>query len=125
MANLSTQQLMFNQRLLAEHCITEDRAQELWKSLTSDDADGDHADLKASVAHINTQLLRVGLEIRGLSVNGRRYFAIVNTYPDEKAQAGIHMTANEQSFIRAVLQKLVEDEESSVSKLLYLREDSM
>jgi hypothetical protein len=116
MAQLSNEQLLFNQRLLAEHCIKEDRALAIWNQICPDE------DIKENMAQINSQMLRVGLEIRGLSIKGCRYYAFVNTFPDETAQSAIQMTAQDQAYVRAVLQQLVEDGETTKATLLNLRD---
>lgn len=102
---------MFNQLLLAEHCVPEDQALEMWNKLSDED-------LTVSLGQINAQMAKVGLEIRGLSIRGRQYYAFVNTFPDDVAQTVLAMTQPEQSYIRKVLRKLVEEGESTKAALL-------
>jgi hypothetical protein len=112
---LTQEQILFNQRLLAAHCLSEEDAEAVWSSLSDED-------MKANIAQINTQMVKVGLEIRGLSVQGRRHYAFINTFPDEVAQAVLAMTQPEQKYIRLVLQNLVDETESTKATLLNLKD---
>jgi Nse1 non-SMC component of SMC5-6 complex len=102
---------MFNQRLLAEHCLSEEDALAIWTALSDED-------LKVSLGQINAQMAKVGLEIRGLSIGGRQHYAFVNTFPDDVAQAVLAMTQPEQAYIRAVLRALAEEGEATKASLL-------
>ena len=102
---------MFNQRLLAEHCVSEESALEIWNRLSDED-------LKDNLGQINAQMAKVGLEIRGLSIGGRQHYAFVNTFPDDVAQTVLAMTQPEQAYIRTVFTTLAEEGEATKAALL-------
>lgn len=121
---LSNEQILFNQRLLSEHCVTEERAKELWRLVQPPpppDSDKHHRHsiptLEDTLGHINCHMHRVGLEIRGLSVNGKRFYAWVNTSPDAVAikHAAKQSSTGEAAYVRAVLRELVSASSSASS----------
>jgi hypothetical protein len=118
---LTTGQQLFNQRLLAEHCLAEKDAVALWEQLGSEEGhDMGGKNLAQTVSSCNAQLHYCGLEIRCVSMkqkteeggaNGTvKYYAIVNQFPDEVAQKSFKLTMNlgEQAFIKVVLEHLVD-----------------
>jgi hypothetical protein len=111
---------------MAEHCLTEEKAGALWNQLAGagdgngDDDEGGSGDMKSNIARINAQLTKFGLEIRGLSVKGRRHYAMVNTFPDEVAQTVLAMSKPDQTYIRLVLQALVDADEGEATKAAVL-----
>ena len=109
MESLTVGQKIFNQRLLAEHCLAEHKLFAIWRQI------GEHQDmggdtLAETIVSCNTQLRYIGLEIRCISIKNNnyssrqsdaadgsdsavsssqlnrknvKYYAIVNAYPDE------------------------------------------
>ena len=63
--SLSVGQQILNQRLLAEHCLTEEEAQELYASVAEycDNEQGESSSLADTLASCNAQLQYLGLEI--------------------------------------------------------------
>jgi len=61
---------MFNQRLLAAHCLQESEARDLWKRLTEGGGGGESnpEKLEDALVLMNRQLKYAGLEIRGVSI---------------------------------------------------------
>ena len=111
---LTRGQKMFNQRLLAEHCITQERTQQIWHDLeeTAGDMGGDT--LEASLASCNQQLQAVGLEIVSVSMPSsptQKYFCMINKFPDDVTKTSFqHLFHRDQhSYCRMVIEKLVTD----------------
>jgi hypothetical protein len=128
---LTRGQKMFNQRLLAEHCIPETRAREIWKEIaSSNENEGMGADSYGdSLAQSNEQLKYCGLEIVAVSIKkeGEKpesHYAIVNMFPDEVAKKSFLTTfhAHQYAYVRLALEKLVEGP-ASRSTLINLRND--
>jgi Nse1 non-SMC component of SMC5-6 complex len=129
---LSTGQKVFNQRLLAEHCLSEAEAIALYE-----DVQKNYQDLKESFTQslqsANAQLQYLGLEIVAISIPNpkgnkpERHYAMVNKFPDDIAkqafQATIFQPASQQAYVKAVLEKLVQDGASARATLLNLKND--
>jgi hypothetical protein len=135
--SLTRGQKMFNQRLLAEHCVTEEVARGIWNTIhEAADDDGMGADsFEASVALCNTQLKFCGLEIVAVSIKppvgnnsgsnkSLQHYAVVNMFPDAMAKKSFtnafHL--HQYAFVRLVLEKLVEGP-AARSTLINLRND--
>jgi hypothetical protein len=105
---LTEHQQMLAQRLLASHCMSEKRIKALWHSW-------EDSSLPDALHEINTQLVHCGLE---------RYYAIVNTFPDEITTKGFEKSLNpsEHAFLKLVLIKLTEGPFAQ-STLINLRND--
>jgi hypothetical protein len=129
---LTRGQKMFNQRLLAEHCVSESRAREIWSEIAaSNENEGMGADnYEDSLAVSNVQLKHCGLEIVAVSIKKegekkpQSHYAMVNMYPDEVAKKSFTSSfhGHQYAFVRLVLQKLVEGP-SARSTLLNLRNE--
>lgn len=132
---LSTGQKIFNQRLLAEHCLVETQAQALYEELQQTYEDLQDLSLTDCIKSANAQLQYLGLEIVAISMpseeNGKkktvRHYAMVNKFPDDIAkqafQATVFQPASQQSYVKAVLEKLVQDGATARSTLLNLKND--
>lgn len=61
---------MFNQQLLARHCMTESDARKTWKSLVKvcQEEEDNVEKFEDSIVEINAGLKTIGLEIRGVSI---------------------------------------------------------
>lgn len=142
---LSTGQQVFNQRLLAAHCMSELEAVELYESLQEQHDDLRGARLTDTIGVCNTQLQYLGLEIvavnmpseeEGDDANNKkksvRHYALVNKFPDDISkicfQAHLFQPPEQQAYVKAVLQKLVDDasesEATSRATLLNLNRDA-
>ena len=149
MEPLTTGQQLFNQRLLAEHCLPEHKLLEIWKQL------GEHEDmggesLAETISGCNKQLRYIGLEIRCVAMKNPsynsqasiqedagsvaaiqsnkktvKYYTIVNAYPDEVGKKSFmnDMVPGEITYIKTVLENLIEDSQS-LATLLNLRPDT-
>eukprot|EP00977_Amphora_coffeiformis_P029320 scaffold40012_cov153-Amphora_coffeaeformis.AAC.1 len=103
---------MLNQRLLAQGCMSEEQAEEIWDNdLANFDKTGAKS-LKKAFGLSNRQLAFAGMEIRGVLVGDLTYYAIVNKHPDDIAKAGFHSAfsfgTTEINFVRLILEKLAE-----------------
>ena len=105
----------FNQRLLAEHSLTEEEAQAIWESY-------DDGDLHKSIKKSNQQLKLCGLEIAAVSLkeDGKavRHYALINKTPESAIGK---WTDQERDFVRKILQTLVEDGATSRVNLINLK----
>jgi hypothetical protein len=129
---LTRGQKMFNQRLLAEHCIPESRARTIWKEIAaSNENEGMGADTyEESLAVSNVQLKQCGLEIVAVSIKKEgggkpeSHYALVNIYPDEVAKKSFQHAfhSHQYAYVRLVLEKLVEGP-SARSTLINIRTD--
>lgn len=151
MTQLTTGQRLFNQRLLAEHCLPEHKLRAIWEQLAEQEDMGAQT-MEETMAVCNEPMRSIGLEIRCIAIKNRqqdtslsmndisdvastaasvsqrkttKYYAIVNSYPDEVAKAGFlqSMVPGETTYIKVILENLVE-EPQSLATLLNLRPDS-
>ena len=113
---------MLNQRLLAEGCISSERAEEIWDGDLANYEKGGAKSLKKALGLSNRQLAFAGMEIRGVIVEDLTYYAIVNKHPDAIAKAGFHsaFTTTEINYVRLILEKLSEAP-SSKANLINLK----
>ena len=148
MEPLTTGQQLFNQRLLAEHCLPEHKLLAVWKQL-GEHEDMGGASLAETISGCNKQLSYIGLEIRCVAMKNPnynsqssiqddtssvaasqsnkktiKYYAIVNSYPDEVGKKSFmnDMVPGEIAYIKIVLENLIEDSQS-LSTLLNLHQD--
>jgi hypothetical protein len=129
---LTRGQKMLNQRFLAEHCVDEGRARQIWEDLSREnEQDMGGSTLEDTLTSCNKQLAFVGLEIVSVSMRDDenkktavKHFAIINKYPDEismKAFEGL-FHPQQHAFVRVLIAKLV-DGPSKRSALLNARLD--
>ena len=111
---LSHGQKAFNQRLLAEHCLSEKKCREIWENL-SQTSDMGAATFEKSIAKSNAQLRYCGLEIIAVSIRDKentatRHYAMINKHSDDIAKKCflVGFTPKQHAFVRCVLEKLVE-----------------
>jgi Nse1 non-SMC component of SMC5-6 complex len=113
---LARGQKAFNQRIMAEHCLSEKRAQAIWDELSAANDMGASSFAK-SIALSNAQLDYCGLEIVAVSVPNKeeggstqRHYAMINKHPDEIAKKCFQnkFTPKEHAFVRVVLEKIIE-----------------
>jgi len=150
--SLSVGQQILNQRLLAEHCLTEEETQELYASVAEYCDNNDNSSLADTLASCNAQLQYLGLEIVAVNLPNhenrsndensdsskqnnssskhQRYYAMVNKFPDDIAkaafQAHLFQPPQQQAYVKAVLQKLCQgDDDGTATRavLLNLRND--
>ena len=107
---------MFNQRLLAEHCMTKERTEQIWHDLEESTGDMGGDTLEASLASGNKQLQAGGLEIVSVSMRNdedvpSQYFCMVNKFPDDYTKTSFqHIFHRDQNlYCHMVLKKLVSD----------------
>ena len=123
---LSTGQQVFNQRLLAAHCLSEPELTKLYKSLQEQQEDLQGVRMTETMGACNAQLQYLGLEIVAVILPSEeeddhdddqnnkniRHYAMVNKFPDDISkicfQSHIFQPPEQQSYVKAVLQKLVD-----------------
>ena len=116
---LSTGQQVFNQRLLAAHCLSEPEVTKLYKSLQEHHEDLQNVRLTETMGACNAQLQYLGLEIVAVILPSEddpnkniRHYAMVNKFPDDISkccfQSHLFQPPEQQSYVKAVLQKLVD-----------------
>jgi hypothetical protein len=127
---LPTALQIFNQRLLAAHCWSEDEAKNQFQKIHETYGDDDDDDFARAIAISNAQLQYVGLEIVAISIrdpnteNGAttptRHYAMINSFPDDVAkqsfQSVLFQPPSQQAYIRAVYETLVEAKGSGVPR---------
>ena len=131
---LTRSQTLLNQRLLAEHCLEEDKIRRLWDSISSKNDDDNENDdennkltFEETLAVCNEQLTQIGLEIVSVSIvagsSSGKYFCIINKFPDDIAQKTFERLFHPQqhAFVRVVLEKLVNDGPTRRNPLLNAR----
>lgn len=122
---------MFNQRLLAEHCLEASDAKNLWDEIRKLNYGMGGDTFEESIATSNEALKEAGLEIVGVSLrtqqggrgndqnkqasnNNRtalvRYYSIINRFPDDIAKNCFQsmFPPKQQAYVRLILEKLVE-----------------
>ena len=135
---------MFNQRLLAEHCLSETDARALWEGIRSNEYDMSGETFEESIAASNEQMKYAGLEIVGVSMpeniqsqqlsstqdsgsrskrGGKklvRYYSIINRFPDDIAKNCFKklFPPEQQAYVRLVFEKLVENGPTSRATVL-------
>ena len=120
---LSTGQQVFNQRLLAAHCLSEPEVTKLYKSLQEHHEDLQNVRLTETMGACNAQLQYLGLEIVAVILPSEddpnkniRHYAMVNKFPDDISkccfQSHLFQPPEQQSYVKAVLQKLVDSSSS-------------
>jgi Nse1 non-SMC component of SMC5-6 complex len=129
--------ILFNQRLLSLHCLSEKEARALWESIAKERGEFSveeymgHSDFEQSIAIANSQLVYCGLEIAAVAMKEVkenrtklvRFYAMVNKYGnDEVAKHSFsHFSQHLYHYIGTVLQKLVADGPTSFNDLVNLR----
>jgi hypothetical protein len=123
---LTRGQKMFNQRILAEHCIPEEEARQIWEDLRRDNDMGG-SKMEESLVICNKQLAYTGLEIVAVSIRDENdkakcYYSMINKFPDEISKKAFLTLFQPQqhAYVRVILEKLVEGPEKR-SSLLNLR----
>lgn len=118
---LSPGQQVFNQRLMAAHCLSEQETAALFKSLQEHHECLQDTRLSDVIASCNAQLQYLGLEIVAVNMSSDeegsnknvRHYAMVNKFPDDISkksfQAHLFQPPQQQTYVKAVLQKLVDD----------------
>lgn len=127
---LSPGQLIFNQRLLAEHSLPEKDAKALYAEI-QENFDCDHLDFHHAIKSSNSCLQMMKLEIVAVSMLQEdtrvRHFALINSQPDETAklvfQPLLFQPPETQQFVKCVLQKLVDEGEATRASLVNLKND--
>lgn len=122
---------LFNQRLLAEGCLSADRAESLWETDLRDVDKGNVTQLKKALSASNRQLAAVGLEIRGVIMESNddneettAYYAMVNVQADEMAKLGFVSSfgnTTEINYIRLILETLASEGPTTKANLLNLK----
>lgn len=123
---LTRSQTLLNQRLLAEHCLEEDKIRRIWDSITSKNDNEQRLSLEETLAVCNEQLAVVGLEIVSVSMQGgTKYFCLINKFPDDISRKAFeHLFQPQQhAYVRVVLEKLVNDGPTKRIPLLNARKD--
>lgn len=128
---------LFNQRLLAEHCLSDHDARALWKEIQGKHDMGADT-FEKSMCLSNDALKYAGLEIMGVSLpevvgtpNGKnnkgtnkrslvRYYSIMNRFPDDIAKKCFQgmFPPEQQAYVRLVYEKLIEVGPSSRATIL-------
>jgi len=125
---LTTGQQALNQRLLALHCLSDEDMAQLYAELQdtyADDLEG--ISLVDTVSACNAQLQYIGLEIVAVNMplkeeqgKHQRHYAMVNKFPDDIAktafQSHLFQPPQQQAFVKAVLQTLVEASSGEVDE---------
>ena len=130
-SSLSPQHKLFNQRLLAEHCVTEDRVKQLWAQTV-----GENHDLHEGLKVCNEPLLRLGLEIVAVADPQQQneesnavtyHYALINKFPDAISKTVLERAfaqPYQHAYARSVLEALASNNENGGTKrndLLNLR----
>lgn len=116
--SLSTAQKMFNQRLLAEHCMAHKDALQLWDTIRQDD----DIDLDDSLIEANQQLKYVGLEIVGIrSQEGVLHLCMIQPAADNVTKGIGQYPIHQHNYTRLVLEHLVEHGDTKLTELKNLR----
>jgi len=111
---LSRGQKAFNQRLMAEHCLSDEKCREIWENLAQT-SDMGASSFEKSIARSNAQLRYCGLEIVAVSIRDdnnepTRHYAMINKHNDDIAKKcfQITFTPKQHAFVRCVFEKLVD-----------------
>ena len=122
---LSQPHQLFLQRLMTEHCLDQEAAQNLLQEL-----DVQEESLEDAFSTINRQLhAGFGLEIATVVMKKVKYHAVMNTTDDAVAAQAfdVHFNTHERALIRLILKAFVEkdDDASGLPKkdLINLRND--
>jgi Nse1 non-SMC component of SMC5-6 complex len=130
MTSLAQGMKMFNQRLLAEHCLSDLDARALWEEIREREYDMGEGtkSFEECIASSNDALKDAGLEIVGVSIPDHssesnqspqnrptkrslvRYYSIINRFPDDVAKKCFQnmFPPQQQAYVRLVFEKLVE-----------------
>jgi hypothetical protein len=106
---LVREQQLFLQRVLANHCVSHDDAQSLFKDLNVP-----NDSLEEAFEEINRQLTKgFGLEIATVVIDKTRYHSIINLRNDDVAADAFEHRYNthEKALIRLMLGKFVQESE--------------
>jgi hypothetical protein len=132
--SLSQGQKALNQRLLAEHCMSEEALQQVYQEIMEQGMDmGNNSgrNLKECIQSCNAQLKYLGLEIVALKwpADHKRYFAIRNQHADSVAHhvwgTQFHASSSvpEFAFVSKVLHTLSEQGPTSRADLINLKNE--
>lgn len=116
--------------------MSETAAVALYKELQQNDSDLKHHSFTESLELSNAQLQYLGMEIVAISIPGgtgnnnnehERHYAMINKFPDDiskKAfQDAIFQPPTQQAYVKAVLEKLVQNGATARSTLINLKND--